>query len=66
MFSSFPVKCAMCYLTIFLIKCRKGRYQVTANLLRKYLSDFLIASYLELVHESGFDDTYIQEVEVMA
>ncbi|PKU59311.1 protein translocase subunit SECA2, chloroplastic-like [Dendrobium catenatum] len=42
---------------------KKGRYQVTANLLRKYLSDFLIASYLELVHESGFDDTYIQEVE---
>ncbi|XP_020590015.1 protein translocase subunit SECA2, chloroplastic isoform X2 [Phalaenopsis equestris] len=40
-----------------------GRYQVTANLLRKYLADFLISSYLELVHESGFEDTYVQEIE---
>ncbi|KAG0490240.1 hypothetical protein HPP92_007103 [Vanilla planifolia] len=42
---------------------KKGRYQVTSNLLRKYLGDFLICSYLELVHESGLEETYIQEVE---
>ncbi|XP_058089861.1 protein translocase subunit SECA2, chloroplastic isoform X1 [Magnolia sinica] len=42
---------------------KKGRYQGTANLLRKYLGDFLIASYLEVVQESGYDDAYIQEIE---
>ncbi|KAG9457145.1 hypothetical protein H6P81_001653 [Aristolochia fimbriata] len=40
-----------------------GRYRWTINLLRKYLGDFLIASYLEVVQESGYDDTYIQEIE---
>lgn len=45
-------------------KRRKGRYEGTCNLLRKYLGDFLIASYLEVVQDSGYDDTYIQEIEV--
>lgn len=42
---------------------RKGRHQVAACLLRKYLGDFLIFSYLELVYESGFEDAYIEEIE---
>ncbi|MQL82076.1 hypothetical protein Taro_014519 [Colocasia esculenta] len=42
---------------------RKGRYGGTANLLRKYLGDFLIATYLEDVQDSGYDDAYVQEIE---
>ncbi|XP_008781674.2 protein translocase subunit SECA2, chloroplastic isoform X2 [Phoenix dactylifera] len=42
---------------------KKGRYQGTCNLIRKYLGDFLIASYLEVVQDSGYDDTYVQEIE---
>ena len=37
---------------------------MTANLLRKYLGDFLIASYLDVVQESGYDDAYVKEIEV--
>ncbi|KAL8167585.1 hypothetical protein V2J09_009084 [Rumex salicifolius] len=40
-----------------------GKYRVTVNMLRKYLGDFLIASYLEAVEESGYDDTYVREIE---
>ncbi|KAL9265717.1 translocase subunit SECA2, chloroplastic-like protein [Drosera capensis] len=40
-----------------------GKYRVTANLLRKYLGDFLIASYMDLVEESGHMDTDAKEVE---
>lgn len=43
---------------------RDGRYRVTINLLRKYLGDFLIASYLDVIQESGYDDAYIKEIEV--
>lgn len=46
------------------MNCRKGKFQGTANILRKYLGDFLISSYLEVVHDSGYDDAYIQEIEV--
>lgn len=35
-----------------------------ANLLRKYLGDFLIASYLNVIQESGYDDSYVKEIEV--
>lgn len=42
---------------------KDGRYQVTVNLLRKYLGDFLIASYLDVIRESGYDDLYINEIE---
>ncbi|XP_024020713.1 protein translocase subunit SECA2, chloroplastic [Morus notabilis] len=40
-----------------------GAYRATGNLLRKYLGDFLIASYLDVVQESGYDDSYVAEVE---
>ncbi|XP_030501630.2 protein translocase subunit SECA2, chloroplastic isoform X2 [Cannabis sativa] len=40
-----------------------GRYRATSNILRKYLGDFLIASYLDVVQESGYDDAYVAEVE---
>lgn len=59
-------------LFIFLVKklfkftcnCRNGRYRVTINLLRKYLGDFLIATYLDAIQESGYGDDYIKEIEV--
>ncbi|KAL2339739.1 hypothetical protein Fmac_007679 [Flemingia macrophylla] len=40
-----------------------GRYQTTSNLLRKYLGDFLIASYLNAVEESGYDERHVKEIE---
>ncbi|XP_057469284.1 protein translocase subunit SECA2, chloroplastic isoform X2 [Actinidia eriantha] len=43
---------------------KDGKYRGTANLLRKYLGDFLIASYLDVVQESGYDDAYVKEIEV--
>lgn len=43
---------------------RRGKYTGSVNLLRKYLGDFLIASYLDVIQESGYDDTYIQDIEV--
>ncbi|CAN1240020.1 Protein translocase subunit SECA2, chloroplastic [Linum grandiflorum] len=43
---------------------KNGRYRMTTNLLRKYLGDFLIASYCGVIEESGYDDTYIKEIEV--
>ncbi|KAB2093816.1 hypothetical protein ES319_A02G118300v1 [Gossypium barbadense] len=42
---------------------KNGRYRPTTNLLRKYLGDILIASYLNIVQESGYDDAYIKEIE---
>ncbi|CAK9160349.1 unnamed protein product [Ilex paraguariensis] len=42
---------------------KDGRYRTAANLLRKYLGDTLIASYLDIVQESGYDDAYIKEIE---
>lgn len=44
--------------------CRDGKYRRVANLLRKYFGDLLIASYLVVVQESGFDIAYIEEIEV--
>ncbi|KAL1309846.1 hypothetical protein AAHE18_17G207500 [Arachis hypogaea] len=40
-----------------------GKYRTTSNLLRKYLGDFLIASYLNVVEESGYEDKYVKEIE---
>lgn len=40
-----------------------GSYRTLINLLRKFLGDYLIASYLNVVQESGFDDGYIKEIE---
>lgn len=45
---------------------RDGKYRVTVNLLRKYLGDFVIASYLNVIQESGYDAAYIKEIEVMS
>ncbi|KAI3873057.1 hypothetical protein MKW92_026432, partial [Papaver armeniacum] len=42
---------------------KSGPYQVTCNLLRKYLGDVLIGSYLDAIQESGYDDVYIKEIE---
>ncbi|KAG5544219.1 hypothetical protein RHGRI_016838 [Rhododendron griersonianum] len=42
---------------------RDGKYKGTANILRKYLGDYLIASYLDVVQESGYDDAYVKEIE---
>ncbi|KAB1220996.1 Protein translocase subunit SECA2, chloroplastic [Morella rubra] len=40
-----------------------GRYRATVNLLRKYLGDVLIASYLNVIQESGYDDASVKEIE---
>ncbi|KAK6775546.1 hypothetical protein RDI58_026547 [Solanum bulbocastanum] len=40
-----------------------GKYRETVNFLRKYLGDFLIASYLDVIQESGYDAVYIKEIE---
>ncbi|KAI4337855.1 hypothetical protein L6164_016224 [Bauhinia variegata] len=42
---------------------KNGKYQTTINLLRKYLGDFLIASYLNVVEESGYDERHVKEIE---
>ncbi|OEL24494.1 Protein translocase subunit SECA2, chloroplastic [Dichanthelium oligosanthes] len=42
---------------------KKGRYTDTVNLLRKYFGDFLIATYLNAVQESRYDDAYISGIE---
>ncbi|XP_057994709.1 protein translocase subunit SECA2, chloroplastic-like isoform X1 [Hevea brasiliensis] len=42
---------------------KNGGYQTTTNLLRKYLGDLLIASYWNVVQESGYDDAYVKEIE---
>ncbi|CAI9112735.1 OLC1v1013222C1 [Oldenlandia corymbosa var. corymbosa] len=42
---------------------RDGKYRMTVNLLRKYLGDFLIASYLNAIQESGYDAMYVKEIE---
>lgn len=43
---------------------RDGKFRSTVNLLCKYLGDFLIASYLDVIQESGYDNAYIKEIEV--
>ncbi|KAL5714459.1 Protein translocase subunit SA2 [Ranunculus cassubicifolius] len=42
---------------------QKGKYQGRSILLRKYLGDILIASYVQAIQQSGFDDAYIKEIE---
>ncbi|KVH94053.1 SecA Wing/Scaffold [Cynara cardunculus var. scolymus] len=42
---------------------KDGRYRVTANLLRKYLGDLLIASYTNTIQESGYAEEYVKEIE---
>ncbi|KAK4352637.1 hypothetical protein RND71_028155 [Anisodus tanguticus] len=40
-----------------------GKYREVVNFLRKYLGDFLIASYLDVIQESGYDAVYVKEIE---
>ncbi|KAF3661592.1 Protein translocase subunit SECA2, chloroplastic [Capsicum annuum] len=40
-----------------------GKYREMVNFLRKYLGDFLIASYLDVIQESGYDAVYVKEIE---
>ncbi|XP_039053835.1 protein translocase subunit SECA2, chloroplastic-like isoform X2 [Hibiscus syriacus] len=42
---------------------KNGRYRPEVNLLRKYLGDVLISTYLNTVQESGYDDAYIKDIE---
>ncbi|KAL5776854.1 hypothetical protein ACOSP7_009780 [Xanthoceras sorbifolium] len=42
---------------------KNGKYRTTINLLRKYLGDILIASYVDVVQESGYDDAYVNEIK---
>ncbi|EAZ17724.1 hypothetical protein OsJ_33268 [Oryza sativa Japonica Group] len=42
---------------------KKGRYTYIVNMLRKYFGDFLIATYLDAVQESRYDDAYIRGIE---
>ncbi|XP_054788879.1 protein translocase subunit SECA2, chloroplastic isoform X2 [Prosopis cineraria] len=41
----------------------EGNFRTVSNLLRKYLGDFLIASYLNVVEESGYGERHVQEIE---
>ena len=50
---------------LFMCNFRDGKYRITVNLLRKYLGDFLIASYLNAIRECGYDAAYVKEIEVM-
>lgn len=42
---------------------KDGEFRSTVNLLCKYLGDFLIASYLDYIQESGYDCAYVKEIE---
>ncbi|XP_075479938.1 protein translocase subunit SECA2, chloroplastic, partial [Primulina tabacum] len=42
---------------------KDGEFRSTVNLLCKYLGDFLIASYLDYIQESGYDSAYVKEIE---
>ncbi|KAI3499686.1 hypothetical protein L1887_35491 [Cichorium endivia] len=42
---------------------KDGRFRVTANLLRKYLGDLLITSYMNIIQESGYAEEYVKEIE---
>ncbi|KAL7086182.1 hypothetical protein ACP275_14G323700 [Erythranthe tilingii] len=42
---------------------KDGKFRSTVNLLCKYLGDFLIASYLDIIQESGYDSAYVKEIE---
>ncbi|GFP84300.1 protein translocase subunit seca2 chloroplastic [Phtheirospermum japonicum] len=42
---------------------KDGKFRSTVNLLCKYLGDFLIASYLDVIQESGYDSVYVKDVE---
>ena len=43
---------------------RDGKFRSSINLLCKYLGDFLIASYLDIIQDSGYNSGYVKEIEV--
>ncbi|KAL0432231.1 UNVERIFIED_CONTAM: protein translocase subunit SECA2, chloroplastic [Sesamum latifolium] len=43
---------------------KNGKFRPTVNLLCKHFGDFLIASYLDVIQESGYDSAYVKEIEV--
>ncbi|KAK4387331.1 protein translocase subunit SECA2, chloroplastic [Sesamum angolense] len=51
------------WLTICSDDSMKWKFRPTVNLLCKYLGDFLIASYLDVIQESGYDSAYVKEIE---
>lgn len=63
-FTTILVDLKVYMLLLFDKQSRKGRYTNTVNLLRKYFGDFLIATYLNAVQESRYDDGYISGIEV--
>ncbi|KAG6426212.1 hypothetical protein SASPL_110432 [Salvia splendens] len=40
-----------------------GKFRSSINLLCKYLGDFLIASYLDIIQDSGYNSAYVKEIE---
>ncbi|XP_057773204.1 protein translocase subunit SECA2, chloroplastic [Salvia miltiorrhiza] len=42
---------------------KDGKFRSSVNLLCKYLGDFLIASYLDVIQESGYTSGYVKEIE---
>ncbi|KAH6785796.1 hypothetical protein C2S51_038251 [Perilla frutescens var. frutescens] len=42
---------------------KDGKFRSSVNLLCKYLGDFLIASYLDVVQDSGYNSVYVKEIE---
>uniref|UniRef100_A0A7N0TSW9 Protein translocase subunit SecA n=1 Tax=Kalanchoe fedtschenkoi TaxID=63787 RepID=A0A7N0TSW9_KALFE len=44
---------------------KDGSYRSVTNLLRKYLGDYLIASYLDMIQDSGYDNAYVKEIETL-
>lgn len=45
------------------LSLKDGRYRLAANLLRKYLGDLLITSYMNIIQESGYAEEYVKEIE---
>ncbi|XP_047957613.1 protein translocase subunit SECA2, chloroplastic [Salvia hispanica] len=42
---------------------KDGKFRSSINLLCKYLGDFLIASYLDIIQDSGYNSGYVKEIE---
>lgn len=42
---------------------KDGKFRSSVNLLCKYLGDYLIASYLDVIQDSGYNSAYVKEIE---
>ncbi|XP_042049198.1 protein translocase subunit SECA2, chloroplastic-like isoform X1 [Salvia splendens] len=42
---------------------KDGKFRSSINLLCKYFGDFLIASYLDIIQDSGYSSGYVKEIE---